>query len=1088
MAFLDMANPLRAPRSRTASTAALWSLAMALLALTGCARSGLILTPDGGSDSAACVVDADCDSGGCVGGVCEPVQGLCEEDGDCPVGTHCDMGVCVDNQSCVDDSDCPPSMTCEDGTCLPIGSCDDDDDCPAWAHCEDGQCVQDTVCDSDDDCPTGQMCEDGLCTDRASCTDDDDCPSRQACEDGFCVDRDTCGEDADCDVAERCEDGLCVDATACTEHGDCPSDELCVDGFCAPLGACTDDDDCPAGTRCEAGQCVQNASCTDDGDCPALQECIDALCTDRAACTEDADCPSTETCEEGTCLPIGDCEDDDDCPAFAHCEDGQCVTNDACESDDDCPTAQACTDGYCVDRDTCTEHTDCEPTELCDPDGICQPIGACIDDDDCPPNAACEDDVCTQNDACDDNDDCPDTQTCIDGLCSDNLTCSEDSDCPLNQSCIDEVCTYNPACIDDLDCPVTERCVDEMCTRIGDDCTEHDDCGPGNACDNGQCVRAPCTSAAECDDGAFCNGNEICDPLAGCLSGTAPTADDGVACTVATCDEDNDVIAHVPDDSLCPATGDCTVGACSAALGCQQVPDDTRVPPQVSATDCARETCAGGAIVRINDDSETPPQVSDSDCVAEVCAAGAVTTVPDNNETPPQTSTTDCVTDICLGGVPSTTPNNNEVPPQLPDDCVDLICQGGVAAAGPANDAEVPPDDGSECNTASCSGGVPTYAGDDGQCDDAVACTIGSCQLDGTCAHLPDDSQCSCPGGDVGYCRPGDGGAGADGCVCLTPASLTCSAAPTVGQVLDPFTLTANIGGAAPGATLLWELVGVPAGADPSAHILSNASQPVATFTPTTASADASDVYTLQVTLTEPDLPEQTCFVTLEAQPLPDEFEVNLIMSDGLDVDLHVLGGNRTDNIEYLRWDMPFHPEHNPSLGDDPDRDCYFANCPVCSADIPDQPACVPVTTRIVDFDRPVADGAALADAQDPQLDIDNRRGCYTDLSGAPVCIPERVTVETPSAGPYFVWAYLYGDALSITPGELSTPTTTVVEIEVTCRGATQRYPRVLSSEDETAAGTPAATASFERIGGASGFVRFEVPTDPNAPCVLPAP
>jgi hypothetical protein len=185
---------------------------------------------------------------------------------------------------------------------------------------------------------------------------------------------------------------------------------------------------------------------------------------------------------------------------------------------------------------------------------------------------------------------------------------------------------------------------------------------------------------------------------------------------------------------------------------------------------------------------------------------------------------------------------------------------------------------------------------------------------------------------------------------------------------------------------------------------------------------------------------------------------------------------------------MPFHPEHDTDLGDDPDRDCYFANCPVCSADIPDQPACIPVTTRVVDFDRPTPDGAALADEQDPQLDIDNRRGCYTDLSGAPVCIPERVTVLTPAAGPYFVWAYLYGDALSITAGELTIPTTTAVEIEVTCRGVTQRYPRVLSSEDSVTPGTPAATASFERIGGSGGYVRFEVPSDPNAPCVLPAP
>ena len=156
MAFLHTANRPRDPRSRSASQPLVLG-AIALLALSGCARSGLIVTPDGG-DTPACVVDADCDNGGCVNGVCEPVMGLCADDGDCPVGDHCDMGVCVDNQACTDNGDCPPTMACEDGTCLPIGSCDDDDDCPAWAHCEDGQCVQDATCEDDSDCPTGEMC------------------------------------------------------------------------------------------------------------------------------------------------------------------------------------------------------------------------------------------------------------------------------------------------------------------------------------------------------------------------------------------------------------------------------------------------------------------------------------------------------------------------------------------------------------------------------------------------------------------------------------------------------------------------------------------------------------------------------------------------------------------------------------------------------------------------------------------------------------------------------------------------------------------------------------------------------------------
>src|SRR5690606_1207317 len=124
--------------------------------------------------------------------------------------------------------------------------------------------------------------------------------------------------------------------------------------------------------------------------------------------------------------------------------------------------------------------------------------------------------------------------------------------------------------------------------------------------------------------------------------------------------------------------------------------------------------------------------------------------------------------------------------------------------------------------------------------------------------------------------------------------------------------------------------------------------------------------HVVQVTLQEPDLPPQTCTVSLEATPLPDTLQVRLVMNDALDVDVHVIGGP-----DALAYDFPYHPLHSPSLGDDPDRDCYYANCPVCTVAIPGQ-SCTPEDPRIVDFDDP-ADGAALDDPQDPQLDIDNR-------------------------------------------------------------------------------------------------------------------
>jgi hypothetical protein len=205
---------------------------------------------------------------------------------------------------------------------------------------------------------------------------------------------------------------------------------------------------------------------------------------------------------------------------------------------------------------------------------------------------------------------------------------------------------------------------------------------------------------------------------------------------------------------------------------------------------------------------------------------------------------------------------------------------------------------------------------------------------------------------------------------------------------------------------------------------------------------------------------------------------------------LHVAGGQRTGEDEFKQYDMPFHPQHDPvTYGDDPNRNCSWENCPVCTIEIPGQPVCTPVDPRIVDFDDPI-DGASLADPQDPQLDIDNRRGCFITEAGDVTCVPEKITVETPDAGVYFAWAYLYGDALSNTAGLLSNPANTIVEIEVKCRDVSKRYTRSLSS---VLAGSNPATAapvaSYERLGadpatGLGGFVRFEVPA--TGPCLLP--
>src|SRR3954462_11904744 len=63
------------------------------------------------------------------------------------------------------------------------------------------------------------------------------------------------------------------------------------------------------------------------------------------------------------------------------------------------------------------------------------------------------------------------------------------------------------------------------------------------------CTHTPMD--AQCPGGTFCNGMQHCDALLGCLAGTPPSCNDGVACTDDFCDQTSDSCQHVPNDNKC---------------------------------------------------------------------------------------------------------------------------------------------------------------------------------------------------------------------------------------------------------------------------------------------------------------------------------------------------------------------------------------------------------------------------------------------------------------------------------------------------------------------------------------------------------
>jgi hypothetical protein len=89
------------------------------------------------------------------------------------------------------------------------------------------------------------------------------------------------------------------------------------------------------------------------------------------------------------------------------------------------------------------------------------------------------------------------------------------------------------------------------------------DCG-------GPCPLCYCLSDGECDDFSFCSGIETCDVYGECQDGTLVDCDDGVNCTIDSCNEGTDECDNIPDDSFCDDSLFCNgVETCDPLNDCQ---------------------------------------------------------------------------------------------------------------------------------------------------------------------------------------------------------------------------------------------------------------------------------------------------------------------------------------------------------------------------------------------------------------------------------------------------------------------------------------------------------------------------------------
>ena len=1055
------------------STVPLLAAAFILSMLTGCTGCEGVDAPDftDAGVQSDCMLDSDCESGFlCMDGFCTKDATACAGNADCTDGDVCRNGHCADR----DES----------------GECDSDEACSAYTRCtttlpgNDAECLVSAECAASE---PGTACDD-------------------ACW-GHCISRPACDSDADCQITEQCDDAakVCIPIGDCSVDSDCPTTASCIEGECTDNGDCAVDEDCDGTQSCIDGDCTRNGDCSVDSDCPDDQNCNDVLgvCERRDPCTSNEDCAADEVCDldndGGTCVVIGDCTTVNDCPTDPEiaCLEGIC-TRAECGRDSDCD------DGlFCNGAETCNPRVGCQagsvPTlkdlascanEECDEVRdilVITPINTrCAD------NSPCTDDICSPTEGCSNplNDftpapgpvgDCERT-VCLAGTVQ---IVPADDESPTDQGttsdCRVAVCRAGARVLDvnDSETPVqgaTDNCVAHVCQQ-------------GNIVEVAADSEVPPqVSAVDCQQ-------EIC------RNKVVVRVADNSETLVQVSDKDcltNVCIAGAPSTrpaaETLPQTSatDCVTNVCIAGVASTQPANETLA--QSSATDCQREICRNGSPVREADNSEQLTQAALDDCVTNQCVNGAPSTVP-AAEVLTNTSPTDCRREVCQNGARTTEAFDVEVPTQTSTaDCRKQICQAGASVTINDDTEVLPQGPLNDCRAEKCVAGTPSVVAAPTQLPAPGA--TGNCKLT-TCsginvvtindnADVPADVGCRegiCTAGVPSTVVDDDNCVGAEVCfvsgVCEAPTPLSCKTDDgiTSRKVLEFFPLDAIAPGARTGTTFVWDIAGVPVGGDPQAHVLTNPNSPTtAGFQATSPSANlVIKDYGLRVTMNEPGFAPVSCTVQLNVKPLPDNLQVTVFMNDSVDVDVHLTGGVGS-RIE----DMRFHENHLSSGVES--RNCYWNNCAVCSASIEGQTC--GVTGPTVDFSTPRGTASYL-DPADPQLDIDNVRGCFTATNGERSCVPEKITVEDAPAGTYFAWAYLWGAARSLTEGSLSSPAATTARLEVQCRGQTFSFNRALRSDATTGSSTAAPARSPRRYGGAGGDIKIVIPSNVNAACTV---
>ncbi len=760
------------------------------------AKAGCTSTPTDGAicdDGNACTLGDACTGGQCVGsGTCQ-----CQNTGDCAAfedgnacnGTLiCQASQCVVNPASI--VNCPASgngctvNSCDakSGQCIASSAqdgipCGGATLCGGTGTCTAGTCKGTSGCaDDGNPCTTASCDGNGNCAqtpNAASCSDGNTCTIGDTCAGGACVagpSQCTCKTNADC---TKLDDGnLCNGVWTCvldaTGGGQCAPDPNSVVTCPATNNTCETNICQPSSGKCAQTSLPNGQSCDDGNACTGAGQCFGGNCLAGVQNCDDANPCTTDSCDiKAGCLhanagnfPPTTCDDGDPCTPISICQNGKCqgpFNNCFCQNDSQCqddgnlcngkPTCQggSCkTSASTVITCDATKDTSCLKNTCQTASGICllAPTAA---------GTACSDNnACTGGDVCSGG-------TCI-GInadCNDNIACTNDA-CDTLKGCTH---TANAAACDD-----GNPCTSDSCDLVGG------------------CARAPILGNA-CNDGNPCTTGEVCElgaVGAECMGGKTLSCDDGLACTVDSCDAKIGCVHAAADAPPCDDGNVCTQGdACAfgKCVGAAKSCDDGNPCTQdacTPSTDCLYTPlvapCEDGNACTVGDT-----------CTGGKCAPGGVVDCADSNV---------CTTDTCDAV-------NGCLHTANADTCDDgLACTIGDTCAATQCAGTVACDDGNTCTADACGpGGVCVNTILLGNaCSDASLCTSGdTCQADGTCAGI---SVVNCEDGNA--CT-------ADSCIAVSGA---CDHTPTTGSCSDGNTCTNDScsGGAC---------VGIPAAGTP---------------------------------------------------------------------------------------------------------------------------------------------------------------------------------------------------------------------------------------------------------------------------------